>query len=348
MNNKVGIISLFGMYNFGNRLQGYALDYILKELSFNPETIVLYRKLGVSVSAAWVRSKLEIMSGNVKAAVRNKRFKEFTSGQVITYVWFPWEIAKLKKRYDFFCVGSDQVWNPKADLFPGTKLLQFADPSQRVAVAPSIGVSELPRTCCDEYARELKQYKALSVRENEGASIVEGLTGIKPEVLVDPTLALTKEQWADCADFSKVPDTPFILVYFLGGWSLDINDYLELTSDYESIPVVDLLDVDSSFYCCGPQDFLGLVIKASVVLTDSFHASVFSTIFGTPFRVFERREGQSTYSRIRTLLDNYHLLNVEGYGPIPSVTKEGRGITESLLNKYRSMFIDYVRESLNA
>lgn len=46
--NKIGIISLFGLYNYGNRLQGYALDCALSELGFCPETIVLYRKLGLS------------------------------------------------------------------------------------------------------------------------------------------------------------------------------------------------------------------------------------------------------------------------------------------------------------
>lgn len=59
--NKIGIISLFGLYNYGNRLQGYALDCTLSELGFCPETIVLYRKLGLSFLAAQIRTFLGLV-----------------------------------------------------------------------------------------------------------------------------------------------------------------------------------------------------------------------------------------------------------------------------------------------
>lgn len=88
--NKIGIISLFGLYNYGNRLQGYALDCALSELGFYPETIVLYRKLGLSFLAAQIRTffRARFKSSNTKK--RDNRFREFVSGQKIKYVIFPW------------------------------------------------------------------------------------------------------------------------------------------------------------------------------------------------------------------------------------------------------------------
>lgn len=344
--NKIGIISLFGLYNYGNRLQGYALDCALSELGFYPETIVLYRKLGLSFLAAQIRTFFRacIKSSNTKK--RDNRFREFVSGQKIKYVIFPYQIRHLSKKYSYFCVGSDQVWNPNADLFKHTKLLEFAECGQKIAVAPSFGVSELPESCIDEYRLALSSYKSISVREEEGAALVESLVGKRPKVLIDPTLAISDHKWREVADYSFVPQQKYVLVYFLGGWSGNLSDYI-YGIDENSYQVIDLLDNNSIYYACGPQDFIGLIDKANLVLTDSFHASVFSTLFGTPFRVFHRSEKLSTYSRIATLLKTYQVGNVEGYGAIPEISNDQRDITVGLLESKRIEFIQYLRKALD-
>lgn len=347
-NKRVGIVSLFGLYNFGNRLQGYALDRILRDLGFEPETVVLYRKLGISVALAGIRSRIVKQKGTRQSIKRMERFREFIAEQSIRYIYLPTQISFLAKQYDYFCVGSDQVWNPRADLFSHTKLLKFAAPEQRVAVAPSFGVNSLPGGMLDEYESVLRCYKALSVREEDGAKIIEELVGVRPMVIVDPTLALTAEQWRVKADQGTVPGRPYILIYFLGGWSGEVTDYINLDSVSASMKVVDLLDASSDYYGSGPQDFLGLIDEASLVLTDSFHASVFSTIFGTPFRVYRRNEVSSTYSRIESLISTYELDDVEGFGPVPLPAEERRTRIVSLLEVKRLEFVNYLKEALDA
>lgn len=345
-NQRVGIVSLFGLYNFGNRLQGYALDRVLRDLGLNPETLVFYRKLGISVALASVRRWIRLKKGTKQSVRRLERFKDFVAGQRIRYIVSPIQIQMLSRQYDYFFVGSDQVWNPQADLYPGTKLLEFALPEQRIAVSPSFGIDSLQEKVAEDYRAALSQYKALSVREETGSAIIEKLIGKRPPVLADPTLALTAEQWREIADVSMVPSEPYVLAYFLGGWNGILGEYVSSDSVPDSIQIIDLMDVSSLNYGAGPQDFIGLIDNAALVITDSFHASVFSCILETPFRVYRRNEAVSTYSRIETLIHSCGLEDIEGFGPMPRLTLERNKQIVSQLNRRRLDFISYLEGAL--
>ena len=72
----------------------------------------------------------------------------------------------------------------------------------------------------------------------------------------------------------------------------------------------DLFFGDIHDYTSGPREFIGLIQNAELVVTDSFHASVFSMIFETPFYVFERDKADaknSTNRRIYDFLKEYQL-----------------------------------------
>ena len=72
----------------------------------------------------------------------------------------------------------------------------------------------------------------------------------------------------------------------------------------------DLFFGDIHDYESGPREFLGIIKNAELVITDSFHACVFSMIFETPFVVFERNKASekgNMNSRIYGFLEEYHL-----------------------------------------
>ena len=74
----------------------------------------------------------------------------------------------------------------------------------------------------------------------------------------------------------------------------------------------DLFFGDIHDYTSGPREFIGLIKNAEFVITDSFHACVFSMIFQKPFVVFERNkigEKGNMNSRIYDFLEEYHLEN---------------------------------------
>lgn len=105
-------------------------------------------------------------------------------------------------KYDYFITGSDQVWNPHYNFIGTSDLLAFAKPEQRISYSASFGVDEIPDEKKKEYTENLSQFMALSVREKRGAEIIKELTGKDAQVVLDPTMLLTSDQW------SKVEKSP--------------------------------------------------------------------------------------------------------------------------------------------
>ena len=72
--------------------------------------------------------------------------------------------------------------------------------------------------------------------------------------------------------------------------------------------LVRINDINSKYYSTGPSEFISLIDKASLVLTDSFHGTVFSILFEKPFLAYKRDGRDNMYSRIETL---FSLLNLQ-------------------------------------
>ena len=225
---KIAIITLNGYFNYGNRLQNYALQRFLKILSKESfSETVWYERLNLKIGEKIVNYvnirdyilnkhnfRQFINSGRYMFdIIREYNFKKF-SDKYINSV-FDFEIKNdLNERYDYFIAGSDQIWNPHW-LKDETEFLQFADRNKRVAYAASFGVSEIKPDKVEQVKKGLEGINYISVREQAGAKIVKDLTGKDVPVLVDPTLLLTAEEW------EKVMERPvwycdekYILVYF--------------------------------------------------------------------------------------------------------------------------------------
>ena len=152
----------------------------------------------------------------------------------------------------------------------------------------------------------LDKFKAISVREDTAADIVEKYTGTRPVVLMDPTLCLSSNAWSkletlpDC-NFSK----PYLLLYFLGEISSERKEKIRQFAEENNLNIINLLD-EKLYDKLSPSDFIFLIHHARFVITDSFHGAVFSIIFKRHFLVFNREDGLSKMnSRIETLLNKF-------------------------------------------
>ena len=208
--------------------------------------------------------------------------------------------------------GSDQVWNPKFDRLSDVDLLSFATPEQRISFSASFGISELPENSKEKAKRELEKFKAISVREDRGKEIVEELTERKDvQVLVDPTMLLTSEEWDKVAKKPEQLKTDkYILNYFLGEISEKRKKEIERIAKENNCEIINILDKNSPFYQTGPSEFLYLEKNAFLICTDSFHSSVFAILYNRPFVVFDREDSNvKMNSRLDTLLKKFKLEN---------------------------------------
>lgn len=319
---KIGIITLNGYFNYGNRLQNYALQEILKVLGFEVETILVdtsvkYNDIAFGevckrlITSLWnrlIRRKVEKSKKE-----RMVTFKEF-SDRYIRETDFCISNDKipddLSDRYDYFVTGSDQVWNPLYIQNSSIYFLTFAPPNKRIAYAPSFGISHIPPIWLEDYKLWLSEMASLSVREEAGAEIIRSLTRREATVLVDPTLLLTKEKWLEISRESAYkPKENYLLTYFLGEQTKDRENMIQDISKENNLTIINLSDIeDEKRYSADPGEFIDYIYSSSVLFTDSFHGCVFSILLEKPFVVFERNESTpSMISRIDTLLSTFQL-----------------------------------------
>jgi hypothetical protein len=331
---RIGIHTIIDYVNYGNRLQNYAAQEILKSLGFEVESIVNYPTKPIEAGLAFTLTRIRnavklspftlIKKAWQKIIERKKlalyqacqqakalSFKIFSdkyiteSDYVLTLSNIP---ENLNQRYDFCIVGSDQIWNPNIRYGSSLDFLSYVSPKKRIALAPSIGVSVIPEIYTEKYKQYLNDMAYLSVREEKGAEIIQKLTGRKAEILVDPTLVLKCEDWSKIATPAKnKPSNKYLLTYFIGEVStkrLKTLQKMAVDNQLELVMMNSLRDTDR--YAADPAEFLDYIRSASLVCTDSFHCIIFSMHFKSPFVVFDR-EGKSAPmgSRIDTLLGKF-------------------------------------------
>lgn len=338
---KIGIVTIYGD-NYGNKLQNVALQRIAESLSYKAETIRIINGFNLNKEKSGLAERLN--PGRIKRGVaerfknrypyKNQRdgiiasirfqknttcvdllerraqaFKTFSekhikcSSIIIDADDAKWQDVHLgiNEVYNCFITGSDQVWNrTKSPYF-----LRFASAEKRIAFAPSFGVGVIPRELHPIYRKWLSEIPYLSVREERGAEIIRELTGREVPVVPDPTLCLSREEWERIESKPVFADGDYVLTYFLGNETNRYRSYIESYAREKALKIIDLYDMrEPEYYAADPAEFVWLIHHAKAMFTDSFHGTVFSLIFHTPFLVFDRIEsgGTSMSSRIETLL----------------------------------------------
>lgn len=332
---KIANLTLDGYFNYGNVLQRYAVCNLLMGLGaevaslwFSPQAGFLpylqshypwmkdswdwktWVKLGIN----WKGITGNLFSGqNAWESARNAGIKSF----VDRYIPMRYDVdfAKVADEYDYFVVGSDQVWNPNGDIDFSYPFLKFSSPSKRISYAASIASPEIPVKKKDVFIDGINGMKAISVREQAGAELIEKLTGRKVEVVADPTMLVTAEDWRSIA---RKPswlkgDEQLLVTYFLGKRP---DSVIEGIARENGLHIVNMLDERVfEHYAIAPEEWLWLIDHARFMYTDSFHGTVFSILFRTPFVVTERVDAgcaSKMTSRIDTLLAKFDLSDRRG------------------------------------
>lgn len=314
---KIGIITLIGNCNCGNRLQNYAVQYYLK----HNEVVTINNNSSYVLE---VLKRLKGLKVYIDPKNERERYKKFILfNKRINFskkVYFSNSNLSDLNKFDFLVVGSDQVWNPTFGRLKDLELLSFADNNKRIAFSASFGIDNIPENMKLKVGEELKKFKAISVREDRGKEIVEELTGRKDvEVLVDPTMLLRVDEWDKVSKKPKMlKSKKYILNYFLGDLSYDRKKEIDRVAKENDCDIINMLDRNSQFYACGPSEFLYLEKNAFLICTDSFHSCVFAILYNRPFIVFDREDKNmaNMNSRIETLIKKFKLKNRNFTGKI--------------------------------
>lgn len=299
--NNVGIVTLWGNFNYGNRLQNYAVERLVERMGFSPITLKVPPKRSFGMGLQRLKHEIYTKIKQPEMANRKKAFDRFNDE------YLHGRPFNEEKRCKAFLCGSDQIWNYTFPEFSSRMFLDFASGRPASSISASFGVSSIPESLTETYRLCFDGLDRISVREDAAVRLVKELSGRDAVLLADPTMALTRDEWSSFLSEEKCPQVPYVVSYFLGRKPDDIED--KVLSELGDVQIVHLNDpADREFFSVDPRDFVGLIANAVFVLTDSFHAAVFSIVFDKRFAVFERdTKEKSMSSRIQTLLDVFSL-----------------------------------------
>ena len=333
---KVGIVTITDGQNYGNRLQNYALQAVLCDLGLEVETLKRRTSRDKSLFCNiefFIKQIIKRIVGRKDTQFarlcRKRRFNSFNKEYISfsSYVLHDNVAPRdLSAKYDYFVCGSDQIWNARFDIVKEdikNNLAFFASEEQRIAYAASFGTKDIANGYEDLFRDELKKFKSIGVREEEGKRIVSELCNRKDvKVVIDPTIMLTQEQWKRIEKKPKYikEGERFIVSYVISEDNKKLKDYIsDIANQYNAriikLSVEFLADdrvVNRDFFCTMPNEFIWLISHAECVLTDSYHASIFSILFHKPFICYKRKAievGNDMGSRIENLLKMFDLVD---------------------------------------
>ncbi len=314
---RIAQLTLTGYFNYGNILQKFALQYTLKKFADFVEVLWYSKRTNFAETGEKPVAQCVMFNGrrdgekifSLREAVRQSKFKDFENLYIKTRFDFPY-FEDIADEYDFFVVGSDQVWNPS--WYSPYSFLSFVPREKKFSYAASIGAPAIPNDKKEIFRRGISDFNYLSVREEAAVKIISDLTGRTPIVLPDPVLLLTESEWLTVAQkpawFKEKYQRGFILTYYLR--KLPPPEVKTLADKLE-LPVINLLDIGNyNHFTVGPAEFIWLFSQASLIFTNSFHGVAFSILFRRPFinrEISNDKLGVSMSNRIKTLLKLFGL-----------------------------------------
>ena len=344
---KIGILTLPLHVNYGGILQAYALQTVLERMGHDvlvfhkdnsykiktpphfPESIKIYSK----------RLLKKLFVGGDYRVLAEKYYNEEyeattqkTRAFINKYIHLHKLDSLLEVKQDDFnaiVVGSDQIWRPRyfRNMWKTNVENMFLDFTKnwnirRVAYAPSFGVDE-----CEFSSEEtnlcktaVDRFDAVSVREDGGKKLCMSFLDTKAEVVLDPTMLLSKADYGKIASLKKETKKSGYLLTYILGFSKGKEKLIERISrekrlsifnanskvDCIEAPLKEKMQISVEEWLCG-------FANAEFVVTDSFHACVFSIIFNKPFVVIgnKKRGMDRFYSLLKKFGLEENLLNTE-------------------------------------
>lgn len=309
---RIGILTLPLHVNYGGILQAYALQTVLERMGH--EVVVINRPLPRNpysvpslvfflycLTSHYVLRRSPVTVKWVKGVFKDYRNKKSIINFIKTKIHnrFIESFVSLKSsEFDALIVGSDQVWRKDYCLDIGNYFLQFADgwDVRRLAYAASFGKDNIDDYTVDEKknaAQLLSMFEKVSVRETSGIAVCRDEFGIDAVQMIDPTLLLSSDDYLTMIDAQL--DVKFegnLFTYILDDTpekSACIHE-IEQCNDWKEFTVYGTsgsLESELHDNVLQPVErWLQAFRDADAVITDSFHACVFSIVFNKPFLVF--------------------------------------------------------------
>ena len=329
---RIGIITLHRVLNYGSALQAYALQtYLSKTFGEEVEIIdYIYPNKSHPRKGSFYRKIKNFIRIEIRDRLLYRRGEK-----IFKFKLFYQKHLKLSKnsydsitqienesfQYDLYVTGSDQVWNVKTLDNDPVFYCSFAPAcAKRISFAASFSLNKLPEEYQSSVRDRLLKYSYIGIREKSGMDIIKSLS--LPESIVcqntcDPTLLLNQNDYDLLANESQIRIEGDYFLEYLLDYSFNAepmaSSIINFVKKQTGLKLVTLnikrntKRDDQLITGIGPNEFVWLIKHAKLVITSSFHGTIFSIIYRRPFYTIVPDEGHPD----RRLSDMLELLGLE-------------------------------------
>lgn len=365
---KVGILTWHYYSNFGSALQAYALQTIIASQGYFVD-FINYRnpKFGDFSGITGIKYSIISLLKQLIAKIPLEYTRKYYDGRLLfekkylkcgKLIQDISELSSITSDYYALVCGSDQIWAPNC--YNPVYFATFANKSiRKVSYAASIGLNSIPKELVPVYKQNLSDFYAIGIREQEGYDLLKNHCGLDSTVVIDPTLLVHRDNYANIERSVNLSGEKFLFVYILN----KNHQYKERIVDYATkkglkIIGISLCSEDSSwmdktfhFTNLGADSFIWMIHHAEAVITDSYHGTIFSMLFHKNFYTFVRFDENDPIcqnSRIRQL-NIYFNIHERLIGPHDSLYEKSLfdyNNFEDCLNVLRKQSLDFLNNAL--
>lgn len=207
-------------------------------------------------------------------------------------------VSSINGRYDMILVGSDQVWNPEITGYDNSFFLDFVKGAKKAAYSPSLGYDDFLDEIKPNIPDLLKDFEFIGVREKTSIPAVEKMTNKPVHWSLDSTFLINKTGWSNVAISPKEKKNSYIMEYCIKG-RLN-HPALAQATDY-AVKTLGIPAKKIKGWRVSADEWLGYLLNAKLVVTDSFHGVAFCINNNIPFYVLISRNGNRITSLLNTL-----------------------------------------------
>ena len=330
-----GILTFQRAHNHGALLQAFATQSLIKDLGQKSE-LIDYRNIGTpefyKEQSTTKRLKFKSLIAHKirgffldRIIIKQNEVYESFQDTYLIYSKLKYSTrldlinSNIEENYSMIIAGSDQIWNTDISLNDSSYFLDFiSESNKKVAFAASFGRMSLHNSNKDYLLNQIKKIKHLSVREKEGANIINKGVGIVPFVCLDPTLILNSLVWEEYMIKPRL-NYKYILCFVIGNFShftdqackkvgKDMNLPIVMVNNYG---IINRLNKNYKFNDkLSPFELLGLIKDAELVITTSFHGTAFAINFNKEFYALPtslKSKSSERNSRITNVLEKFNI-----------------------------------------
>lgn len=295
---KIGIITVYNGMNSGSFWQAFALKHILNKK--NHEVFFLDRKGEGTASKFYQIGKVIktlFLSGPKEGIHKFLSFKKFLYKQRQEF-----RVIQMKdlKNMDCLIIGSDTVWNMDSKHFRDNYKIYWGISLNHANInAYACSVANTSYDSIVKYSDiklGLKKMNHIAVRDQQTYDIIEKISNQEVELVCDPTLLLTSEEYITLLP-RRIESKKYIFLYLFE----DLNEMhqKELIEFAHRNDLVIISGFEGNKYCDKtiintPDNFLNYMMYAEYIITDTFHGNVFSVNLQKQFVSIDRKKTKVT------------------------------------------------------